>query len=190
MNLREINRRIAYVKRTGSNFNDYIQETAVGIIEHAMGEGRGDVTAALRLCLAMPKSFRRGMLVGWFKAFAGIRMTLKDELADCKVSLNKPTDTNYVPFNLDGAKATKWYEFNADGGERGIDTLTLMECDKSLSVFVKRFEGLLKGGKIKDTSIKAVTARVNAVKALIGNYDTPVTETNDNKAPAPVKQAA
>lgn len=113
-----IDRNIRTIRGIGQNINARVQETAVLIVEHAakggVGGGNGDVSRALLLCQALPNTFNRNYLVGWFAAFAGTNVNLKKGT----VNLFSKDSKKQRGFRVDEAKANNWFEAIDKNGER------------------------------------------------------------------------
>jgi hypothetical protein len=117
MNLKEIDKRIESIRGLVSNVNTSVQETAVAIIEHAAGAGRGDVSRAIKLVRVLGNANRQEFLIRWFEHFGSIGINLKDD--KCKrIDSGSKRYRADVPmgFDLDGARMNNWYEpFGANG---------------------------------------------------------------------------
>lgn len=98
-----------------ANVLDRVQVIAVAIIAHAAGDGAGDVSRAGHLMAALPRSFDRNMLAGWFEAFGSINAA---KLKNGEVKLLSRDSKNYVGFDVDGAKSNNWYDAFDSNGER------------------------------------------------------------------------
>ena len=127
MSSQKIDNIIATVKSHLANFNDTVQEGAVAIIEHA--SMYGDCSRAKILARAVPSRLRN-MLVGYFRLYSPIGVTIGKTAADDKNRFvtdealssfrerarllgnnDQIIDTSKWPkFHIEGAKANKWYE--------------------------------------------------------------------------------
>ena len=159
MDLKTINRRIKHIATSAARINEYIQETAVGIIIHA--KEHGDCSAALRLVQAMPKSFRRGLLIDWFARYSPIGMNVTGG----KCGLHKPTSKAYNPFNVDGARMNMWFN-QEQANEEDLPDTTLADVKKGFESLAKRFQKKLDEGTIADNDRDEVIRYIAAAKEL------------------------
>ena len=116
--LAAIDRNIKAVTGVMDNLNDRVQDIAVAIVEHAAGDGNGDVSRALTLCQAIAKrrTLQVNFLIGWFRYFGNCNINLNANDGAGRVSLIKRDATGYRGFDVDGARANNWYDaFKADG---------------------------------------------------------------------------
>lgn len=114
--LAAIDRSIAQIRGNLDGLNDRIQETAVAIVEHAAGKGNGDVSRALTLCqaIASKRTLNVNYLVGYFAYFAGTNVNLRKP----SVSLFSKDSKKQRGFDVDGARANKWFEAVDAEGKR------------------------------------------------------------------------
>lgn len=159
MDLKTINKRIKLIGTNYGKINAYVQETAVGVLEHA--QEHGDCTPALRLVQAMPASARRGLLINWFGTFSPIGMNVKQG----KVGFHKPGSKAYNPFNLEGARITNWFE-TAEAKDEDLPDTTLDDVRTALDRLAKRFQSKLDNGDVAANDVDAVRRTVAAVTEL------------------------
>lgn len=103
----EINAACDQIKTQGKALDDYIQYTALSVLNHV--ELHGDVTVVNRLYLSMPKGSRRSALTEFL-------------MANGKVSANSAENKKDTPFlyakekatTLDSAQAKPWYEWKPE----------------------------------------------------------------------------
>lgn len=127
ISLQKIDGLISTVKAHLTNFNDTVQDAAVAIIEHA--SVHGDCSRAKILARAVPSRLRN-MLVGYFRLYSPIGVTIGKTAADDKGRFvsddaitsfrerfrlanndGKLIDVSKWPkFAIDQAKANKWYD--------------------------------------------------------------------------------
>lgn len=142
--LAAIDRHIGQLSGIVANVNQRVQDIAVAIIEHAAGDGAGDVSRALKLVKALPNSFRREYLIRYFRYFASTGIDLKKD----KVGLISRDNKDFRGFDVDGARANNWFDaFDAAGNRapwyegpapRDVEPNTLVEFGETISNFVKR----------------------------------------------------
>lgn len=149
MSLKIIKRRVAMVTTNTAKLNDFIHDTAVMIVDHA--REHGDSTQALALCLAMPKSYRRSMLVNWFTLVSPINVNIPKET----VSLRKPDAKQYAFFDMDKANAVKWFELEPEKKETGEPATLVTQVYDSFTSFIERMEKKIINAKDEDDAIKA-----------------------------------
>lgn len=135
---KEINTRIANVKRFTNKWNQYIHETAVMIMEHAVGEGSGDCSRAFNLYNAMGSARRREFLILWFQRYSPIKIQPTTDDKPGKAYFRKEKSKEYNPFNIDAAKANPWYSLaeleKADA--KAAKLMTLGESEKAILAYV------------------------------------------------------
>jgi hypothetical protein len=116
--LAAIDKAIKGIVNVGSNLNERVQDVAVAIIEHANGDGNGDVSRALTLVQAANKlrTLNQAYLIGFFRYFGNCTVNLGANNGAGKVSLVAKDAKGYRGFDVDGAKHNKWYDaFDAAG---------------------------------------------------------------------------
>lgn len=158
MNLKTIDQNIGLILKSGVELNELIQKVAVAIVLHA--SVHGDCTRALKLVQAMPKSFRRNLLITWFATYSPIGMNLSTG----KCGLHRETSKLYRPFDVDGAKITPWYNQPQAAEEDALDT-TLEDVKTATSRLAKRYQKQLDEGTVANDDIPAVTAMVATLTA-------------------------
>jgi hypothetical protein len=114
--LAAIDRSIRTISGIVDNLFGRIQETAVAIVVHAAGPGNGDMSRALTLCQAVNKhrSMNVNYLVGWFAAFAGTNVNLRE----ATVKLFAKDNKKQRGFRVDEAKANNWFEAVDANGDK------------------------------------------------------------------------
>lgn len=159
MDLKTINKRIAYIMRNTASMNVYVQETAVGILEHA--KETGDCTAALRLVQALPKSYRRGLLINWFGAYSPIGMNV----GTGKVGFHRPEAKAFRPFDIDAARINPWYD-SAEANREDLPDTTTDEAQKKIFGVAKGLQKRLDAGEVAPEHRDNVIDMVAALTAL------------------------
>lgn len=146
-NLKTINSRIANIATQLAGANEYIQATAIMIVEHAMEHG--DAMAAFHLYQALPGNLRRNYLLNYFKAVSPIAIKDGKDDKPGKGYFRKPDSKDYNPFNLDLAKAIQWHK--CDGKKESevkivdLDSLKLDYQDFVIKLAKKAAKALPKG---------------------------------------------
>jgi hypothetical protein len=160
MSLKIIDKNIRSITGNIAKLNGLIHDTAMLILSHA--NDHGDCTRALVLVKAMPASFRRGLLVGWFERNSPIRMNLNND----KVGMLKAEAKGYTPFDLEAAAAVPFYvEQTKAPGE--VKLIGAEAFDKSFDSFVNRMNKQLTEGNVPEGERAAIEARINVLAALL-----------------------
>jgi len=176
---RNIDANIALVRTNATALNELIQTTALDILKHA--QTHKDCSRAQHLLNAMPRSFRRSILIEWFATFSPIVVKDSD---DWNSKMHKPDSKLYRPFDLEGAAAKPWYEMAEDKPEKTYDFAALVKMVERLgSVINKKIED----GKVPEADVesaKAIVAKVTAlrfdrIKEATGKGLVPVTEATE-----------
>jgi hypothetical protein len=151
---------IKWIRSTGAKFDATVHAVAVAIMRHA--KENGDCSRALKLVQAMPKSARRAALINWFGHFSPINVTMAKEAKDCRVGLRKPDAKNYMPYDLDGASANPYFEWEK---EPKVDTeFTSGELNTLILNMVKRVTTKLEEGKVAANDREAIEAKIASLK--------------------------
>lgn len=173
-NLKTINRNITNIRTNGVKWNNLVQTTIEMIAEHAQGEGRGDVSAMVRLFFAMPKSSKRTALVTYIAEYTPIRLAINlKEPEKSRASLAKPGTKGCQTWDMDGLKANPWYEHSLVTEEKLPETF--LEFDKGFYALLNTWTNKMKEGKVKDTSVAIINAKMETLKAAYA-----AVKTNDN----------
>lgn len=148
----EINAACDQIKQQGKALDEYIQFTAVSVLNHV--ELHGDVTVVNRLYLSMPKGSRRAALTEFLLANGKIAANSdKSSKADMPFLYDKKRQTN-----LDAAQAKPWYEWKP---ERAPDEV--FDLQAALAALLKR---AAKAGAVSDpdalAELETLAARVKA----------------------------
>lgn len=159
MSLKKIDAGIVSIARNAETMNADIQTIAVAILEHA--QAHGDCTRALRLVQALPKSFRRNLLITWFATYSPIGMNVNTG----KVGFHKANSKLFRPFDIKTAKTVMWYNQPQQEAEDLPDT-TIVDVREAVSKLVKRLQKKLDDGDVANDDIPAVRAKVEALTAL------------------------
>jgi hypothetical protein len=161
MSLKIIDKNIRSITGNIAKLNGLIHDTGMLIMRHA--NDHGDCTRALVLVKAMPASFRRGLLVGWFERNSPIRMNLTND----KVGMLKAEAKGYTPFNLEAAAAVPFYveaSTKAPGEAKQYDTEAF---DKAFDSFISRMNKQIKDGNVPEGDLAAIEARINVLAAYL-----------------------
>lgn len=148
------------LKRLGGRYgkiNDDVQEMLVAIVAHA--NDTGDCDRARRIVRLLPAKMR-GLAKTWLSEVSPIAVTIGKTAAEDSVRLRKEDKKGYMPFDIDRARANKWYEdpFKSDEAPAAE---TLQTYYDSLERLFERMEK-----NSKDDSDKLVAEDKAAVAAL------------------------
>jgi hypothetical protein len=154
-----IDKAIKSIANVGQNLNERVQDVAVAIVEHAAGQGNGDMSRALTLVKTVNRmrTLNAAFLVGYFRYFASTNINLRANDGAGKVSLMARDAKGYRGFDVDGARANNWYEAFGENGERSnwyagpapaeFQPLTVGDLAGRMANFVKNTAKLLTGTK-------------------------------------------
>ena len=143
----EINRACATIAEKGQKLDDFIQYTALSVLNHI--QLHGDVTVANRLFADMPKGSRKTALAEFLVKFGKIDIETdrnKAKTAPFMYARNKVT-------NMEGARAKPWYDHKKDPAP--IDTLDIHALIAQLVKRIERDES--KGGKVEGDNVTLLT---------------------------------
>lgn len=140
MQIAEINRRIAGIRKRRESNRTAIQTVAVGIVEHA--NDTGDCTAAVRLCRAMEPKLR-SQVIRWFGLYSPINVKMGKTAADDKCNLRKEEQNGFNAFNVDGARANNWWEVETPESAPKVYGLTSFRED--VHKVIERYEKKING---------------------------------------------
>lgn len=144
---KQINDKIDGIVTRSKNVNEDIQAALIMIMVHATGVGTGDVTGAKRLLNKLPDNFDKPGIVKFLSLYTPIYFVKTGDMFEAK--LRKETDTKrdgtslYVPWNIDGAKAHKWYELSAERMKRELELFTADAAIDMVQKQIDRFKKLL-----------------------------------------------
>ncbi len=158
MSLKKIDSNIKRIVTNANKLNMLIHETGMLVLEHAAEHG--DCTRALTLVKAMPASMRRTMLILWFNTYSPIRVNLNND----KVGLLKDGAKGYVPFNIDGARETPFFQLAEENPEKSYDFAALVKMVERIG---KQIEKKIEDGKVPAEDVpsaKAIAVRVAGLK--------------------------
>jgi hypothetical protein len=172
--LKAIDTRIGDVKRLGTEYNQFIHETAMMIIRHAAPkeinedcQGSGDCTRAVKLVRAMPASMRRTTLIAWFAKYTPIRIKLSDNGDKCEFDpkYKKLAKADKLEFwDVIGAAEEPFYDVaEATPEEKTYDFLALMKMVERLS---KQIEKKIEDGAVPEADVESAKAIARAVSGL------------------------
>ena len=142
-----IRKRIRLLTTNVAKINDYVQETAILIVLHA--QEHGDCNEALNLVKALPqKSSRRGELIKWFAEVSPIGMDIEKG----KVGLKSPSSKTFQPFNINKARAIKW--FDRPNAVTNADPVTFESIEKNVIDFFARLNKRIEANFEEGTDIR------------------------------------
>ena len=139
LSLSQIDAKIRGIGQSAKNLRESSQDVAIAVMRHCVGEGRGDCTRALRLVKALPKRLQSQMTT-FFKAFSPIRVTIGKTADKDSCRLAKPTDKSFTDWNIDGALAVNWQDFNKEPKPKKAHSLNSFRTE--LQNLLKRYQRL------------------------------------------------
>ena len=148
---------IKWVRTTGNKFDNTVHLIAVAVVVHA--KEHGDCSFALRLVEAMPRSARRAALIKWFTAFSPISVTFTKEADKRRVGLRKPGMANFNEYNIEGARANPYYDWDKAEDNALAALLGLGDFNEAVVKLADRMAKAVKDGKVKEEDKEAVLAR-------------------------------
>ena len=158
-----INQTIKKVQTAFGKVNDLVQDAAVAIIVHA--SLYGDCTGAARLLDAMPKSSRRGLVQTFFTRYSPISVVLDTKTKKMKARLRDTDSKAYNKFDVDGARANKWYE--SPEAEKEPEVLTMEDLKTSFDRFIARMKKLAADPKhVAAADKKTIDATISKLEAV------------------------
>lgn len=155
---------IKWVRTTGQKFDQYVHLIAVAIVSHA--KDSGDCSRALRLVEAMPRSARRAALIRWFTAFSPISVTFHNDVKKRRVGLRKPDMKNFNEFNIEGATANPYYEWDKSEDNALAALLGIGDFNEKIISLADRIEKNITDGKVKPEDSDALAAKVKALRLV------------------------
>ena len=145
MDLKSIDNGIRGIRSSRANYVKNTQTLGLAIIRHA--KEHGDCSRALYLVRALGKKEQQQM-IKWFAAFSPIKVTLGKTPKDDKYKFAERDAKTYNDFNIDGATAVHWLDFEKPKASPKEFNLNSFRTD--LQKLLKRYETLIKDGKCDD----------------------------------------
>ena len=137
----EITRACEHITEKGQKLDDFIQYTALSVLNHV--ELHGDISVANKLYLSMPKGSRKTALADFMLKYGKLlpeQDRLKGKTAPFIFGRDKVT-------NLEAARAKPWYEHKKD--PEVIDTLNIHAMIAALVARIERDAN--KGAKVDES---------------------------------------
>lgn len=171
--LKNIDKAIARFATSAAAVNVMAHSVAMMIFRHAAPEavgadcaGTGDCTRAVKLVRAMPASFRRTMMIEWFKKNTPIRVKLSDSGDKCEYdpAYKKLTAEEKVgAWNLENANIEPFYDIAEKTAEE--------KPEITFEALVKMVEGLAKRITTAVTENKVAAHDVLSAQAIVGKLE-------------------
>lgn len=106
--IKQCNAAISQIKITGKGFDEAVQSVALDILQHV--QQNREVSLAIKLLAALPKSSRGKALADWFQRFGMIEVNLDKATAkEFPLVFNKEGKTD-----LEGAVKMPWFKCKKD----------------------------------------------------------------------------
>lgn len=157
-----IDKGIAWVRSTGAKFDAMVHAIAVAILVHA--KDTGDCSRMAKLVEAMPRSSRRAALIRWTTAFSPVAVTQDKTKGTFRAKLRRVGDKNYNPFNIDGARANPYYDWDKSEDNALAALLVAADANDKIIKLADYLENKVNEGKVKADQIAHVTAKVAALR--------------------------
>lgn len=147
------------LSKAGHDLNDQVQDVIIMLMEHATGVGAGDVTGFARLINRLPDNFDKIGIVKFSQKCTPLRFnkTKAGDSTTYTCSTIKENETRrdgtslYVPWNIDYARAHKWYHANANNMKRQLDFYTANSAidlvDKNIASLERMMKAQIEVGK-------------------------------------------
>lgn len=143
----EINRASDTIAEKGQKLDDFIQYTALSVLNHV--QLHGDVTVANKLFASMPKGSRKTALADFLVKYG--KMVVETDRNKAKgnpFAYDKSKATN-----IEAARAKPWYEHKKEP-----DPIDSLDVHAMITMLVKRIErDESKGGKIEGDNVTLLT---------------------------------
>ena len=146
--------------------DEMAQKLVIFGMEHAFNTGsdhKGDTSYIARLLDNFPKGMRRNDMVSWIVKYAPLIIKIKDG-AKASVRHMDPSHENFVPWDIEGAKANPWFE---DRRPAAIDTeLTFDDVKEKVVQLHKYITNKMKGGYVKESDREMVNSLTKKIAAI------------------------
>lgn len=140
--------------------NQYVHETAMLIINHA--KEHGDCSTAQGLVNAMPRSARKLALINWFGKFSPI--VVKDD-PEWVAKMHKEGTKLFVPFDIEGAAETPWYDLaDSMGAEKVYSLDDLLKIGPAADA--KRIRQRIEKGEVEASAVPAALAYAEYLEGI------------------------
>lgn len=147
MQLAQIDTGIRGIKTSRANYVKNTQILALAIMRHA--KEHGDCSRALYLVRAVGKK-EQSQLIKWFMAFSPVKVTLGKTPKDDKYRFSEKDAKTYNDFNLEGAEAVHWLEYDKPKAPPKSFNLNSFRTD--LQKLLKKYEAHIKAGECGDSA--------------------------------------
>lgn len=179
LTMKQVDDRLRRIGKRYTAINSDVQDMAVAIVSHA--NDTGDCDRARKLVRALPARMR-SLLTNWFAEVSPINVTIGKTVVDDKVSLRQEGKKNYMPFDIERAKANLWFE-DPFKKEPVAELNTLKTYYDSAERLFERMEKDTQddAGKVNEADIERVKALRAALRAAFVEFaqGNPIAETNE-----------
>lgn len=197
--LKKIDTAIATAATTAKKANEQFHDAAMMIFRHAAPEavnadcqGSGDCTRAVKLVRAMPASFRRTMMIEWFKQNTPIRIVLRDTGDKCEFDpayKKLSAEEKLAHWNIENANTVPFWELAEANPEQ--EPKSFEDLVKMFTQMGKRITKMVEDGKVKDSDADSALAMAKKVEGITfkrvkatNDDDKAVVEESEDKAVA------
>lgn len=157
-----IDKGIAWVRTTGAKFDAMVHAIACAILVHA--KDTGDCSRMAKLVAAMPKSARRAALIRWTTNFSPIAVSQDSTKNTYRAKLRRIGDKNYNPFNVDGARANPYYDWDKSEDNALAALLVAGDANEKIIKLADYLQTKVDDGKVKPEDSAAVVAKIAALR--------------------------
>lgn len=157
-----IDKGIAWVRTTGAKFDKMVHAIACAILVHA--KDTGDCSRMAKLVEAMPKSARRAGLIRWTTAFSPVAVSQDKGKGTYRAKQRRVGDKNYNPYNIDGARANPYYDWDKSEDNALAALLGTGDANDKIIKLADYLENKVNEGKVKAEDKDAVLAKVSALR--------------------------
>ena len=161
-----IDKCIAWVRTTGAKFDAMVHAAACAILVHA--KDTGDCSRMGKLVSAMPKSARRAALIRWTTEFSPIAVSQNknEKGSPYRSKLRKVGDKNYNPFNIDGARANPYYDWDKSEDNALAALLMASDVNDNVIKLADRLQQKVDEGKVKEEDKAHIVAKIAALRQV------------------------
>lgn len=162
LTLKTIDTAIALAATTANKANDLFHEAAMMVFRHAAPKqvhadcsGSGDCTRALKIVRAMPASYRRTMMIEWFRKNTPIVVKLSDNGDKCEYSAaykKMSNEDKLAAWDIENANTEAFFDIaEATPEEKPFDLSAMVKFVEGLS---KRVENKIEKGAVPEADLE------------------------------------
>ncbi len=158
----KINEMIRRIRRTGDAWNIRVQNASIAIIEHTTAYN--DCTGFARLFDAMPAGSQRTKLGQWLAHYTPIQLEARKGKGHAHIA--KDGSPKFKAFNIEGAKANPWNEYESPTAVKGL--LTIEDCMDMVERLAKRLNKVVNDAPetVAADDLAAISALATALQGV------------------------